>query len=149
MKRGELLGNMIVLATNAHAGQFDKAGKPYILHPIRVLSRVKSDDEIVQAAAILHDVIEDTATTYQEIRNLGGTEELIEIVKAVTKVPGETQEEYEDRVMSNRKAMIVKMADLEDNSDISRLKGVTEKDIKRTIKYHMLYLKLKEKLENG
>ena len=149
MKRGELLGNMIVLATNAHAGQFDKAGKPYILHPIRVLSRVKSDDEIVQAAAILHDVIEDTPTTYQDIRNLGGTDELIEVVKAVTKVPGETQEEYEERVMSNRKAMIVKMADLEDNSDISRLKGVTEKDIKRTIKYHMLYLKLKENLENG
>ena len=67
MKKGEMLGAMLLLATNAHAGQFDKGGNPYILHPLRVMSFLKTDDEELQCIALGHDVIEDTSVTYRDL----------------------------------------------------------------------------------
>jgi (p)ppGpp synthase/HD superfamily hydrolase len=146
MKKGELLGKVLVLATNAHAGQFDRGGKPYILHPLKVMHYLKSDDEELQCIALLHDVVEDTKTTWTDLEELGCTERVILAVRALTKMPGETYDEYKQAVFNNEDAMRVKMADLRHNSDIRRLKGVTEKDIARIAKYNQFYLELQAKL---
>ena len=147
MKRGEMLDKALHLAVNAHHGQFDKGGNPYILHPLRVMSFLKSDDEELQCMALLHDVIEDTETTYSDLLDAGMSMRVCEGIMALTKERGYTYEQYKHKVFANRDAMQVKMADLRHNTDIRRLKGVTEKDIARMAKYHTFYLELKQKLE--
>lgn len=148
MKRGELIGKMIVIATNAHAGQFDRGGNPYILHPLRVMSYLKTDDEELMCIALAHDVIEDTSVTYHDLREAGMTERIIAGIRSLTKQPGQTYEEYKAGVFANVDAMRVKMSDLRHNTDIRRLKGVTEKDIARMAKYHQFYMEIKAKLED-
>jgi len=145
MKKGELLGKVLVLATNAHAGQFDKGGKPYILHPLAVMSLLNSDDEELQCVALLHDVIEDTKTTWKELEEVGCTPRIIEAVRALTKMPGQSYDEYKEGVFQNKDAMLVKMADLRHNTDIRRLKGVSQKDIDRLAKYNRFFLELQSR----
>lgn len=145
-KRGEMLGRMLVLATCAHSGQFDRRGKPYILHPLKVMHYLKSDDEELQCIAIGHDIIEDTKMTYSDLRDAGMSERVIEGIRSLTKMPGETYEEYKQKVLSNRDSMLVKQCDLRHNSDIRRLKGVTEKDIDRIAKYQRFYMEIQIKL---
>lgn len=147
MKKGELLGKVLVLATNAHAGQFDRGGTPYIMHPLKVMHYLKSDDEELQCVALLHDVIEDTKTTWQDLRDIGCTERVLEAVSALTKMPGQSYDEYKERVFANEDAMRVKTADLRHNTDIRRLKGVTQKDIDRIAKYNRFYLEIQAKLQ--
>jgi (p)ppGpp synthase/HD superfamily hydrolase len=146
MKKGEMLGRMLVLVTNAHAGQYDKGGHPYILHPLKVMHYLKTEDEELQCIALGHDVIEDTDVTYKDLRDAGISDRVIQGIKALTKMPGETLDEYKIRVFDNKDAMRVKQADLRHNTDIRRLKGVTEKDIARMARYHQFYLELCEKL---
>ena len=147
MKKGEMLATMLVIATNAHAGQFDKGGVPYILHPLKVMHYLKTDDEELMCMALGHDVIEDTKVTYKDLRDAGISERVIAGIKCLTKLPGQTYEEYKEGVFASEDAMRVKMADLRHNSDIRRLKGVTEKDIARVTKYHMFYLEIRSRLE--
>lgn len=147
MKKGEMLAKMLVIATNAHAGQFDKGGMPYILHPLKVMHYTKSQDEEIQCIALGHDVVEDTSVTYKDLRDQGISERVIEGIKALTKQPGQTLDEYKQGVFANKDAMIVKMADLRHNTDIRRLKGVTEKDIARMAKYHTFFMELKARIE--
>ncbi len=142
MKRGEMLNKMLVLATTRHAGQFDRGGNPYILHPLKVMYYLKSNDEELQCIALAHDLVEDTDTSYDELRELGFTERIIQGIAALTKVPGETYDQYKERVKANADAVKVKMADLRHNTDIRRLKGVTEKDLARVEKYQRFYLEL-------
>ena len=146
MKKGDMLGTMLVIATNAHAGQFDRGGAPYILHPLKVMHYLKSDDEELMCMALGHDVIEDTAVTYQDLRSAGISERVIAGIRALTKQPGQTYEEYKAGVFASEDAMRVKLADLRHNTDIRRLKGVTEKDIARMAKYHMFYMEIKSRL---
>lgn len=146
MKKGEMLNKMIVIAVNAHASQFDKSGQPYILHPLKVMHYSKSEDEEILCICVGHDIIEDTNTTYQDLRDAGISERVIEGIRSLTKVPGETLDEYKCRVFANEDAMRVKLADLRHNSDIRRLKGISDKDIERTIKYYKFYLEIKERL---
>lgn len=145
-KKGELLAKMLVLAANAHHGQFDKGGFPYILHPLKVMHYLKSDDEELQCIALGHDVIEDTNTTYKDLKDAGMTDRVIEGIKALTKLPGQTLEEYKEKVFANKDAMLVKLADLRHNTDIRRLKGITPKDVERMTKYHQFYLEIEAKL---
>ena len=148
-KRGEMLDKMLVIVTNAHHGQFDKGGTPYILHPLKVMHYLKSDDEELQCMALGHDVVEDTKVTYKDLRDAGISERVIEGIRALTKVPGETLDEYKARVFANHDAMLVKRADLRHNSDIRRLKGVTHKDLERMAKYHLFYLEIGAELAKG
>lgn len=145
MKKGEMLGNMLVLVTNAHAGQFDRGGAPYILHPLKVMHYLKSDDEELMVMALGHDVIEDTDVTYADLREAGISERAIQGIAALTKLPGQTLAEYKEGVFANPDARRVKMADLRHNTDIRRLKGVTEKDIARMAKYHEFFMELQAK----
>jgi (p)ppGpp synthase/HD superfamily hydrolase len=146
MKKGDMLGTMLVIATNAHAGQFDRGGAPYILHPLKVMHYLKSDDEELMCMALGHDVIEDTTVTYRDLRDAGISERVVAGIRALTKLPGQTYEEYKAGVFASEDAMRVKLADLRHNTDIRRLKGVTEKDIARMSKYHMFYMEIKSRL---
>lgn len=147
-RNNEMLSSAIVLATNAHAGQYDKGGKSYILHCLAVMYLLNSNDDELNSAAILHDIIEDTKTTYQDLVLAGMSDRVIKIVRNMTKQPGQTYEEYKQQVLSDRDTMLVKRADLTHNSDIRRLKGVSEKDIDRMAKYHRFFLEINSKLEN-
>jgi len=146
MKKGEMLAKMIVIATNAHAGQFDRGGNPYILHPLKVMHYLKSDDEELQCIALGHDVIEDTAVTYKDLKESGISDRVITGIRALTKQPGQTYDEYKEGVFASEDAMRVKMSDLRHNTDIRRLKGVSEKDIARMAKYHQFYMEIQCKL---
>jgi (p)ppGpp synthase/HD superfamily hydrolase len=146
MRKGEMLDKMLVICTNAHHGQYDKGGRPYILHPLRVMSFLKTDDEELQCIALGHDVIEDTKVTYKDLTEAGISQRVQDGIRALTKVPGETYDEYKERVFASKDAMTVKMCDLRHNSDIRRLKGVTEKDIARIAKYHQFYLEIAAKM---
>lgn len=150
--KGEILNAALVFATNAHAGQFDKSGMPYILHPLKVMHYLNTDNEILNAAALLHDVIEDCNVSYNDIYKLFAFDfeagnRIVNILKCLTKQNGETKEQYKEKVFSSIDSMLIKKADLTHNSDIRRLKGITEKDIKRTIEYHTFYTEIETKLK--
>lgn len=144
MKRGELLNKMLVLTTTEFSGKFDKGGSPYILHCLKVMYYLKTEDEELQCIGLGHDLVEDTHVTYVQLREMGFTERVIVGIRAMTKVPGETNEEYMARIIACPDAIKVKLCDLRHNSDIRRLKGVTAKDVARIEKYHKMYLELKE-----
>ena len=146
MRKGEMLDKMLMIATKAHHGQFDKGGNPYILHPLKVMHYLKTDDEELMCMALGHDVVEDTPVTYKELREAGMSERVIEGIRALTKQPGQTYDEYKQGVFANIDAMKVKMADLRHNTDIRRLKGATEKDLARMAKYHQFFMEIKSKL---
>lgn len=139
--KGELLSKMISLATERHAGQFDKDGRPYILHPLTLMHRLRTDDEELQCISVGHDLLEDTETTFGELYNKFG-ERVSHGILFLTKIKGETERNYRDGVKSNSDSIRVKIEDLRHNSDIRRLKGVTEKDIARMVRYHEFYLEL-------
>jgi (p)ppGpp synthase/HD superfamily hydrolase len=146
VKKGEMLSKMISLATERHAGQYDKGGRPYILHPLTVMHRLRTDDEELQCIAVGHDLAEDTNVTIDELRGLGFSERVINGIWCLTKFDKDSDASYRERVISNPDAIRVKIEDLRHNSDIRRLKGVTEKDIARMARYHEFYLELKAAL---
>ena len=121
------------IAKKAHLGQVDKAGEDYIKHPEKVASFVKTDEE--KAVAYLHDVIEDTELTLEDLGEYSFSKEVIEAVDIITKKRGEDYQSYLNSVKKNKLARAVKLADLRHNSDLTRLTKVTEKDIKRKEKY--------------
>ena len=146
MKKGMMLANMLLIATNAHAGQFDKGGKPYILHPLKVMHYLKTEDEELQCIALGHDLIEDTDVTYSELIGAGMPARVIEGIRALTKMRDESYLEYKQRVLQNRDAMLVKLCDLRHNTDIRRLKGITDKDVARIAKYHEFWVEIQRAL---
>lgn len=143
-----LLSRMLVLATSRHEGQFDKGGKPYILHPLKVMHYLRDADEELQCIALGHDLLEDTFKSLADgigtLRYQGFTPRIIEGILALTKREAQPYEEYRAQVKANRDAVLVKMADLRHNTDIRRLKGVTAKDVERVARYHSFYLELVE-----
>lgn len=128
-----MLDKAILIAAKAHNGQTDKGGEPYILHPLRVMSSVKSERERI--CAVLHDVIEDTDITLEYLRGEGFSEEIIAALEALTRGQNETYDEFIDRIIKNKTACHVKLADLKDNMNLSRIKNPTEKDYDRIEKY--------------
>jgi guanosine-3',5'-bis(diphosphate) 3'-pyrophosphohydrolase len=148
LKKGEMIDKMIRLAVKGHAGQFDKGGNPYILHVLKVMDNLHSDDEELQCIAIGHDLIEDTKVTAKEMLRQGMSPRVVTAIEMLTKRKGQTDEEYLGLILSSIDCMRVKKADLQHNSDIRRLKGVRPKDITRIIKYHDMWLKIDAKLKS-
>ena len=135
------LERAIAIATEAHRGQFDKAGNDYIQHPLRVMAAGTTTDEKI--VGVLHDVIEDTDWSFEQLFEEGFSSEVIEALKCVTKVSEEEPyDEFIERVKKNPLAVAVKLNDLTDNMDIRRLVELTEKDFKRLQKYHKAYWQL-------
>lgn len=127
------LERAIAIAAAAHAGQIDKAGQPYILHPLRVMLRVTTPEE--RMAAVLHDVVEDTAVTLEQLEAEGFAPEVVAAVDALTKRPGETRLEAAGRAKSNPIALVVKLADNTENMDLSRIAEPSERDHARVREY--------------
>ena len=121
------------IATKAHRGQFDKVGIDYIEHPIYVASQVDSEEE--KAVALLHDVIEDSSVTADELLNAGLPETVVTAVQILSKKKGQAYQTYLKTVKSNPLARAVKLADLKHNSDLSRLETITDKDLEGLEKY--------------
>jgi (p)ppGpp synthase/HD superfamily hydrolase len=130
------------IATKAHQGQLDKADQPYITHPEFVASQVTGDE--AKAVAWLHDVVEDTSVTFDDLRAAGLSESVIEGVDAITKRDSEDYETYLARVAANPLAKAVKLADLTHNMDTSRLKIITENTRVRLEKYKVAFAKLSQ-----
>ncbi|WJQ79806.1 HD domain-containing protein [Brevibacillus brevis] len=127
------LEKAIYIATQAHEGQVDKGGNPYILHPLRIMLKMSTVETMI--SAVLHDVLEDTDVTVEELRNEGFSEEIIAAVIALTRNDDETYMEFVGRTKQNPIARLVKLGDLEDNSDLSRIPEPTEKDYERLLRY--------------
>jgi (p)ppGpp synthase/HD superfamily hydrolase len=127
------LERAIALAAKAHEGQVDKAGAPYILHPIRVMLRLSAIEERI--TAVLHDVVEDCNVSLQNLREEGFSETVLNAIDSVTKRTGESYEDFVLRAASNRIGRQVKLADLEDNCDLSRIANPTDRDYERIEKY--------------
>ena len=121
------------IARQAHEGQLDKAGVDYIEHPIYVASQVDTEEE--KAVALLHDVIEDSSVTAEELLNAGLPETVVTAIQILSKKKGQDYQTYLENVKSNPLARVIKLADLKHNSDLSRLSSVTDKDLERLEKY--------------
>ena len=138
-----ILDRAKAIATSAHEGQVDKAGKPYIEHPIRVMNMGKTMDEKI--VGVLHDVVEDSEWTFEMLEKEGMPKEVVDAIKCVTKLSeDEDYDHFIARVKTNPLAVKVKLNDLKDNMDITRLGKVTEKDLPRLNKYIRAYKQLTE-----
>jgi hypothetical protein len=127
------LEKAIAIAAKAHEGQVDKAGAPYVLHPLRMM--LKGATTEVQIAAALHDVVEDSGVSLEDLRAAGFSETVIEAVDSVTRRHEEPYDAFVRRAASNPVGRQVKLLDLEDNSDLSRIANPTERDHQRVEKY--------------
>lgn len=124
----------VSIAARAHSGQKDKAGAPYLLHPLRMMLRMET--EAAMMAAVLHDVVEDTEWTLERLREAGFSEGVLEAVDCLTHREGESYEEFVERVRTNPIARQVKIADLEDNMNVRRMNQLGPKELERLEKYH-------------
>ena len=134
------LDRAIQIAAQVHQGQKDKYGAPYILHPIRVMMHVHS--KIEKIVAILHDVIEDSDLTLDDLKNERFSTEIVNAIDALSKRDGEVYDDYINRTTKNKIAITVKLADLEDNMDLKRIDVVTKKNKESMEIYHKAWLKL-------
>ena len=139
-----MLNKAIEIAARAHAGQVDKGGSPYILHPLRVMMMCES--ETAKTCAVLHDVIEDTDLTCDDLRTEGFNDEIIATLECLTKIDGESYDDFIGRVLTNETACRVKLADLVDNTDLTRIKNPTAKDEERIKKYNQAIDRISEVL---
>ena len=137
----------VFIAAREHLGVRDKGGHAYILHPMRIAMRLNTNDEELMSIAILHDVIEDSKLSFEDLKAEGFTDRVIEALKLLTRQKGVSYDDYIDGMRGNRDALIVKREDLRDNSDITRLKGVSEKDFERMNKYIRSFAKVEAYLK--
>ena len=130
------LEQAIALAAKQHEGQVDKANSPYILHPLRVMLNVPTIEHKI--VAVLHDILEDTETTIEDLYQFGFQEHIIDAIVALTKKQGETRLEAAQRARQNPIARVVKLADINDNMDLSRIQSPTVKDFERLKEYQQV-----------
>ena len=119
----------------AHEGQVDKSGVPYVFHPLHLAEQMETEEEI--CTALLHDVVEDTKWTLAELEAEGFPASVLDAVRLLTREKDVSYMAYIERLSGNRIARKVKLADLEHNSDLTRLLEVTERDLRRQEKYFL------------
>lgn len=129
-----MIDQALTIAVRAHAGQVDRGGRPYILHPLRLMHRSQSDEEMI--VALLHDTVEDGDISLEGLREAGFSQEVVNAVDCLTKREGEDYEQFIERIRPNDLARRVKILDIEDNMNISRLNNLQMKDFERLQKYH-------------
>lgn len=139
------LADAIILAVNAHRDQVDKVGQPYYLHPIRVMIKVRTETEKV--VAMLHDLLEDTPYTAEDLRSMGYSEEVLAALDCLTRRDNESYEALIDRLKPNSIARRVKIADLEDNMDLTRLHEITHHDLARLQRYLAAWRLLQDEVQ--
>jgi len=144
------LGQAIAIAAEAFKDKKDKGGKPYILHCLHVMNKMKyENDEELMIAAVLHDLVEDTDYTLADLQEIGFSRRVIDLLILLTHVTVISYDDYIFYISKNKDATKIKMQDLRHNSDITRLKGVRPKDLERMEKYHKAYLFLKAQLNRS
>jgi (p)ppGpp synthase/HD superfamily hydrolase len=136
------------IAAREHLGVRDKGGHAYILHPMRIAMRLRTTDEDLMSVAILHDVVEDSKVTFEYLLREGFSARVISALQLLTHQKGASYDDYIDGMRFNRDALRVKREDLRDNSDITRLKGVRQKDFDRMNKYIKAFGKVEEYLKD-
>jgi (p)ppGpp synthase/HD superfamily hydrolase len=140
----KLIEKSLQIALRAYTGKTDKAGREYILHPLRVMAKMKTDLEM--SAALLHDVIEDSDITAEQLLIEGIPSEVMEAIQYLSKNEGEEYQDFVARAKRNKIAAKVKITDIEDNLDVLRLSSLEEADFARIQKYHTAWRFLKEEL---
>lgn len=136
------LDDAISLALQAHRGKKDKAGGPYIFHPLRIMLRMETDTE--RNVAVLHDVVEDSKFTIQYLRDAGYPEEILEAIDYLTRRDGEEYNHFIERIKGNVLARKIKIADIEDNLNLGRIKDPKENDFRRVEKYRHALAELRK-----
>jgi (p)ppGpp synthase/HD superfamily hydrolase len=138
-----LLEKAIAVAVEAHKGKKDRAGQPYILHPLRVMFGVETEDERI--VAVLHDVVESHGDIWpmERLRQNGFPQRILDALDCVTKRTGEVYEQFVERSAANPIGRRVKLADLTDNMDVRRLSEVNEEDRVRLNRYLTAYRRLR------
>jgi (p)ppGpp synthase/HD superfamily hydrolase len=142
-----MLGKAIAIASKAFEDKVDNGGQPYILHCLKVWEGVKHLDIHIQCAAILHDIVEDTDITLGDLLEEGFSMRTLKFVEYLTRDPDITYQDYIKDIANSKGAIQIKLSDLRHNSDITRLKGLSQKDFDRTKKYHRSYIYLSNILE--
>ncbi len=134
----------------AHAGQVDKAGEPYILHPLRVMLSPAMTSEALRICAVLHDVVEDSNYTFEDLKAVGFSVEIIKVIDLLTRRKNETYDDFISRICTDIIACRIKTADLLDNANLARIKEPKEEDIQRIQKYYDALAKNQEaQIDNG
>lgn len=137
----DLLAKAVAIAQQVHANQVDKIGAPYILHVMRVMNRGQTLDEKI--CGVLHDVVEDSPMTFEDLIAEGFPEHIVAALRCVTKTSeNENYDAFIGRIKKNPLAVRVKLNDLEDNMDIRRLSSIGEKEAARLNKYLKAYREL-------
>jgi len=140
MTEYEQLAKAISIATMAHEGQFDKGGKPYILHPLHLMTQLMFDVQLA-TIAVLHDVVEDSLYTFDDLIAEGFSDRVLAALVLLTHDDSDDYlQDYIPKICTNHDAIRVKRKDIEHNTDITRLKGVRDKDLERLKKYHSAFL---------
>lgn len=139
-RKSSPVARAFALALEAHAGQTDRAGMPYIGHVMRVMTAGRTEAEKVVGA--LHDVVEDTGLTFDDLAAAGFGPEVIDALRLLTHEPDEPYDEYIERLAGNPLAVAVKINDLTDNMDLRRLTELTDRDVVRLRKYLRAYRRL-------
>ncbi len=139
----EQLEQAIKLVSIKHYGQKDKANKPYLFHLLYVMNNL--DDLNAKIVGVLHDILEDTDITRNDLFNYGLSEEIVIAVEILTKPKNQKYMDYIENIKSNNIAKKVKLIDLKHNMDLTRLSKISDKDLKRTIKYFEAYNYLNDK----
>jgi len=139
-----MLNKAIAIAAKAHSGQVDKGGNTYILHPLHVM--MKCDSEDAKICAVLHDTIEDTIITLDDLKEQGFSDEIVTALECLTKREGESYDDFISRILNNDIACRVKLADLTDNMDLTRIQNPSKEDEARIRKYKLAVDRISEAL---
>ncbi len=142
-----LLGRAVAIAATAHQAQLDKANAPYIMHPLRLMMRCETILE--QIVAVLHDVVEDSDWTLEQLADEGFPSEAIAAIDCLTRRENETYDEFIDRILPNPLATRVKRYDLEDNMTLTRMKALSDRDLERLQRYHKAHQRVMTALSEG
>lgn len=147
MNQERMLSKAIAITAEAFVGKLDKGDEPYILHCLHVMNivgkKTEKDSEMMQIA-VMHDLIEDTDWTLADLESAGFSKRVVKGVAAMTHDPHETYMQYINVIANNKDARVVKMVDLKHNSDITRMKGLRQKDFERLEKYHKAFAYLRD-----
>jgi len=138
----KLLALAIAITAEAFKNKLDKGSQPYILHCLEVMNNTQGD-ECTKCAAVMHDLIEDTEYTFEQLTKLGFSDKTIGILHLVTHDPKTDYMDYIKAISVSKEATEIKLRDLEHNSNITRIKGLRKKDLERLEKYHRAYIYLK------
>ena len=141
----DIIEKSLEIALKAYSGQKDKAGKTYILHPLRLMAKMETDEEM--SVALLHDVIEDSDYTAEDLLNNGIPSNIVNAIQSLTKIKSESYENFIERVLDDKLASKIKKVDIEDNINVLRLNSINSKDLERVAKYHKAWQILNKQIK--